>query len=210
MAAKKEKATLRGGKLLKKAIEAGKATGVLSEPEPLASSLVRKLKLPDGEAISPAMKELLLADNRWLGLEYDEDEAEIEAMALDEFVDESFGEAAMGAFSEAYELLAEDCVAFTGDFDPPACLYVGTADDAGEYPVLTLSWQDGVARVGGFVPFDVWAAQQLGGLERGKDIGDVPPEYAGLPGALATTNGDGRVVFVPKAGAVAGSDEGDD
>jgi ribosomal protein L12E/L44/L45/RPP1/RPP2 len=57
-----------------------------------------------------------------------------------------------------------------------------------------------VARIGGFVPFDVWAAQELGALERGKDIGDVAHEYASLPQAAATANSDGRVVFTPKAG----------
>ena len=52
------------------------------------------------------------------------------------------------------------------------------------------------------MPFDVWAAQELGALERGKEIGDVPAEYAALPKALAESNGDGRVVFTPKAGEV--------
>jgi hypothetical protein len=88
-------------------------------------------------------------------------------------------------------------------------LYVGEVDDAGEYPVLELSYEDGVARIGGFVPFDVWMAQELGGLERGKDIGDVPAEYAELPKAAAEANGDGRVVFTPQAG-VADADEDED
>ncbi len=209
MAAKKDSAPLRGAKLIKKAIESAKA-GVITDPEAIPSSLVRKLKLPNGESLSPGMKELLAFDGAWLGIEYDEDEAEIEAMSLEEVVEEHFGEEAVAAFGEAYELLSEDCVFFGAELERAACLYVGTADDAGEYPVLQLSWQDGVARIGGFVPFDVWAAQELGALERGKNVGDVPPEYAALTQALAESNGDGRVAFTPKAVDGDESDDEDD
>lgn len=205
MAAKKESAPLRGAKLVKKALAS--AGQVIANPEPIAGSLVRKLKLPNGESLSPGLKELLAFDGAWLAIEYDEDEAEIEAMSLDEIVEEHFGEEAVGAFGEATEILGEDCVAFGAELARPAFLYVGSADAAGEYPVITLSWADGVARLGGFVPFDVWVAQELGALERGKDIGDVPAEYAALPQALAEENGDGRVVFESKAGAVGGEDE---
>jgi ribosomal protein L12E/L44/L45/RPP1/RPP2 len=201
METKKEAAPLRGARLMKKAIEAAKATGVLGSPEPVEpASLARRLKLPNGEPISPAMKELLAVDGAWLGIAYDDEEAEIEGTSLDEVVEEHFGEEAVAAFAEAYELLGDDCVLFTTELDRPACLYVGEADEAGEYPVLSMTWVDGVARIGGFVPFDVWAAQELGGLERGKDIGDVPPAYASLPQAAATASGDGRLVFTPKAG----------
>jgi hypothetical protein len=203
METKKDAAPLRGGKLMKKAIEAAKATGVLGSPEPVEpASLARKLKLPNGEPISPAMKELLVVDAAWLGIAYDDEEAEIEGTSLDEVVEEHFGEDAVPAFAEAFEMLGDDCVLFTTELDRPACLYVGEADEAGEYPVLSMTWQDGVAKIGGFVPFDVWAAQELGGLERGKDIGDVPSAYASLPQLAATANGDGRLVFTPKAGEV--------
>ena len=216
METKKDAAALRGAKLMKKAIEAAKATGVLGSPEPVEpASLARKLKLPNGEPISPAMKELLVVDAAWLGIAYDDEEAEIEGTSLDEVVEEHFGEDAVAAFAEAFEMLGDDCVLFTTELDRPACLYVGEADEAGEYPVLSMTWQDGVAKIGGFVPFDVWAAQELGGLERGKDIGEVPPEYASLPQAAATASGDGRLVFTPKAGEVekeedAEKEEGED
>jgi hypothetical protein len=75
--------------------------------------------------------------------------------------------------------------------------------------VIQLSYEDGAARIGGFVPFDVWLAQELGALDRGKEIGDVPPEYAALIEPMAKSNGDGRVVFTPKAGEGGGGD-GDD
>jgi hypothetical protein len=204
-------ANLRGSKLMKKAIEAAKTSGVLASPEPIEpASLARKLKLPNGESVSPAMKELLAFDAAWLGISYDDEEAEVEAMSLEEVVEEHFGEEAVSAFAEASEMLSGDCVLFSAEIERPACLYVGEADDAGEYPVLSMTWQGGIATIGGFVPFDVWAAQELGALERAKAIGDVPAAYAELPLAAATTNGDGRVVFTPKAGESSGEDSDED
>jgi hypothetical protein len=208
MAAKKDAKQLRGAKLVKKSLETAKEN-ILSSPEPIPSALVRKLKLPNGESLSPGLKELLAFDGEWLGIGYDDEEAEVEGVSLEDVVEEHFGEEAVAAFGEAYELFSEDCVLFGAETRFPACLYVGNTDEAGEYPVLSLSWEDGVARIGGFVPFDVWVAQELGGLERAKDIGDVPAEYAELPKASADANGDGRLVFTPKAGE-GGDDEDDD
>ena len=200
MASKKETGVLRGAKLVKKATAAANASGILAAPEPLTSSLAKKMVLPNGESISAGMKELLTTDTDWIGIDYDDEEAEIEGMSLEEVVEEAFGEEAVAAFGEAYEMLTEDVVYFNGEVSRPSCLYCGTPDDAGEYPVLQLSWDNGVAKIGGFVPFDVWVAQELGALERGKEIGDVPPEYAAMAKALADSNGDGRIAFTPKAG----------
>ena len=212
MASKKDSGPLRGAKLVKKATASAGASGILSAPEPLPSSLAKKMVLPNGESISAGMKELLTTDTDWIGIDYDDEEAEIEGLSLEEVVEEAFGEDAVPAFAEAYEMLTEDVVYFNGEVSRPACLYCGTPDDAGEYPVLQLSWDNGVARIGGFVPFDVWVAQELGALERGKDIGEVPAEYAALPQTLATSNGDGRLVFTPTAGEATGrrSEEGDE
>jgi hypothetical protein len=212
MASKKDTGVLRGAKLVKKATASGNASGLLAAPEPLPSSLAKKMVLPNGESISAGMKELLVTDADWIGIDYDDEEAEIEGMSLEDVVEEAFGEEAVAAFGEAYDMLTEDVVYFNGEVSRPACLYCGTPDDAGEYPVLQLSWDNGVARIGGFVPFDVWVAQELGALERGKDIGDVPAEYAAFPKALADSNGDGRVVFTPKAGEATAksSDDEDD
>jgi hypothetical protein len=209
MVTKKEASPLRGNKLVKKAIEVAVAQGTIGSPEPLPAALVRKLKLPNGEALTPGLKELLAFDGSWIGIDYDEDEAEIEGMSLEEVIEDAFGEEAVAAFGEAYELFADDCVAFGAELSRPACLYVGAAHEGQEYPVLSFSWEGGVARIGGFVPFDVWVAQELGALERSKGIGDVPPEYGALPKELADANGDGRVVFTPEAGE-ATEDDGED
>lgn len=209
MASKKDSG-LRGAKLVKKAMAAASASGMIEAPEPMPSSLARKMVLPNGEPISPGMKELLTTDAEWIGIYYDDEEGEIEGMSLDEAVEEAFGEEAVAAFAEAYDMFTEDVVYFGGEVSRPAVLYVGTPDEAGEYPVLQLSWEGSVARIGGFVPFDVWVAQELGGLERGKEIGDVPADYAMLPKALADSNGDGRIVFTPKAGEATARDEDED
>lgn len=210
MATKADTAALRGAKLVKKALTTASASGLFSAPEPLGASLAKKLVLPNGESISPGMKALFLADAEWIGIDYDDEEGEIEGTSLEEIVEEAFGEEAVAAFGEAYDLLGDDVVLFGGEMSRTTCLYCGTADDVGEYPVLQLSWEGGVARIGGFVPFDIWLAQELGALERGNDIGDVPAAYAGLPQALAESNGDGRLVFTPKAGEAAESDDDDD
>ena len=73
-----------------------------------------------------------------------------------------------------------------------------------------MTWQDGVARIGGFVPFDVWAAQELGALERGKEIGDVPEAYAALPSWRPRPTATGGIAFTPKAGEADGDEEDED
>ena len=210
MASKKDSSPLRGAKLVKKALATATESGILASPEPMSASLAKKMVLPNGESISPALKALFLVDTAFIGIDFDDEEGEIEGMSLEDVVEEAFGEEAVAAFGEAYEMLSEDVVAFGGDLSRPACLYCGTADDDGEYPVLQLSWENGVATIGGFVPFDIWLAQELGGLEKGKAIGDVPAEYAALPKALADSNGDGRVVFGPKAGEASKDDDEDE
>lgn len=206
--ASKQTTVLRGAKLVKKALAS--ATSIIPTPEPVPAPLVRKLVLPNGEKLSPSMKELLAFDVSWIGIDYDDEEGEVEGTSLEDIIEEQFGEDAVPAFGEATELLSEDCVAFAADTTPAACLYIGEVDEAGEYPVLLLSYADGKARVGGFIPFDVWVAQQLGALPKGEAFGDVPAEYGALPKALAEANGDGRVVFEPKAGEASTTDEDED
>jgi hypothetical protein len=211
MAAKKD-TVLRGAKLVKKAMATAAERGLITDPEPLGAALARKMKLPNGESISPGMKELFVTDAAWLGIEYDDEEAEIEGASLEDVVEEAFGEDAVAAFGEAYEMFSEDVVTFGAELSRPACLYIGTPDEAGgEYPVLQLSYDNGVATIGGFIPFDIWLAQELGALEKSNRIGDVPAEYAALIEPLAKANGDGRVAFTPKAGEGGSSDdEGDE
>ncbi|HEY5957964.1 MAG TPA: hypothetical protein VIV60_15480, partial [Polyangiaceae bacterium] len=199
MASKKKSDSLpRGAALIKKAIEAAKASGVIDAPEPVPASALKKLRLPNDEKISPAIKEMLAFDATWLGWEIDEEEPEFEPMTLDEFVEQEYGEDAVGLFGEAVEMLGEDCIVIGDGTSSKQFLYVGTPDDKDEYPVITLSNEDG-CWVQGFVPFDIWVARQLGVIEGWPELTKVPEAYEPMCKALAEANGDGRISFKSEA-----------
>ncbi len=198
---KKTETTLRGAALIKKAIAAAEANGTIESPEPLPASALKKLRLPNDEKLSPALKELLAFDWTWLGWEIDEEEPELEPMAIDELIEQEFGEDFVSQFGEAIELLPEDCLLIGEGEGAKRFLYLGTPDDKGEYPVITLATDDG-CWVGGFVPFDIWVAQQLGVLENEKHHGYVPQEFEVLCKALAESNSDGRVSFKSETRAI--------
>jgi hypothetical protein len=206
---KKAEGALRGTALIKKAIEAAKDNGLIESPEPIAVGVLKKLRLPNDEKISPAMKELLAFDSSWLGWAIDDEDPELEPMSLDEVVEQEFGEEFVGQFGEAIEMLGEDCILLGDGEDKKRFLYVGTPDDSGEYAVITLATDDG-CWVGGFVPFDVWVAQQLGVLEKEKHNGYVPAEYEAACKALADSNGDGRVSFKSETRSIERDKESDD
>jgi hypothetical protein len=197
-------ALLRGTKLIKKAIEKGREEA-LAEPEPVASAVLKKLALPNGEPVSPSMKELLKVDALWLGMEFDEDEGDIESVTLEEAVEDFFGEDAPALFAEACELFDGDCVVIGGAAEALRVLYVGEADESGEYAVLTVAKtpEPWVA----LAPFDVWVGQELGALPAGSPQGAVPPDYEDAAKELAEATGDGRTGFAPTAGEPR---EGDD
>jgi hypothetical protein len=194
-AKKKQDGAARGAALIKKAIAAGKEQGQFSDPQPVPAGILKKLRLPNDEKISPAMKELLSFDGSFLGFDFDDEEPEFDTVALEDVVESEFGEENVSSFGEAYDLLGEDCILLGGEGDERSVLYVGSPDAAGEYAVITLRTGE-TNRVEGFVPFDVWVAQQLGALPKDK----VPEEYAAFVKELADANGDGRTSFEPKEG----------
>ena len=200
-------ASLRGVKLVKKAIEAGKSEA-LASPEPVAAAVIKKLVLPNGEPITASMKELLKVDGLWLGIEFDEDEGDIEAVSFEDLVEDNYGGDALPLFAEASELFGGDCIVVGGAADSVRFLYVGEPDESGEYPVMSLR-KEPEPWVGGFVPFDVWLAQELGALPSGEAAG-LAPAYEEAIKALAEANGDGRVGFKPEAGEGREDDEEDD
>jgi len=206
---KKAEGITRGAALIKKAIEAAKSAGLIDSPEAVPPSALKKLRLPNDEKISPAMKELLAFDASFVGWEIDEEEPEFEPMSLDEYVEQEFGEEFISQFGEAIEMLAEDCIPIDDGTESKRFLYVGSPDEKGEYAVITLATDDG-CWVGGFVPFDVWVAQQLGALEKEKHHGYVPAEYEAVCKELAEANGDGRVSFKSETRVIEKDKEGDD
>jgi hypothetical protein len=198
---------LRGAKLIKKAIEKAREEA-FSEPEPVASALLKKLALPNGEGVSPAMKELLKVDALWLGIEFDDEEGDIESLTFEEAVEDFFGEDAPVTFGEAVELFDGDCVQIGGASDHLRVLYVGEADESGEYAVLTVSkepqpWVE-------LAPFDVWVGQELGFLPAGSPAGAVPPGYEASAKELAEATSDGRTGFSPTAGEAREEEEEDE
>jgi len=182
MAAKK---VTRGAALVKKAIEAV----AIATAEPVDASILKKLRLPNDEKLPAGLKTFLAHDASTLGWSFDDEEPEFEPMTLDEIVAQEFGDEVVSAFGEAVEMFGDDCILIEGESEAKSFLYVGTPDDAGEYPVITLE-HGAAARVSGFVPFDVWIAQRLGALPA-----ELPEEYAALAKALADSNGDGRTSF---------------
>ena len=199
-------AGLRGAKLIKKAIEAGKAEAFAS-PEPVAPVVLKRLVLPNGESISPSMKELLKVDSLWLGIEFDEDEGDIEAVSFEDLIEDNFGKGSLHLFAEASELFDGDCIPVGGASDSVRFLYIGEADETGEYAVITAR-KDPQPWVGGFIPFDVWVAQEVGAVEAPAQAGTASPQYEEAAKALADANGDGRLGFTPVAGEA--SDEEDE
>lgn len=199
---------LRGTKLIKKAIEAGREEA-LSEPEPVAPVVLKKMTLPNGEPISAAMKELLKVDSIWLGMDFDDEEGDIESTSLEELIEDHFGKTAVASFGEAIDLFEGDCVVLGGASEALRFLYVGEPDETGEYAVIT-AVREPTPWIGGFVPFDVWAAQELGALEAAATPGAVPPAYEEAAKALAEANGDGRLGFEPVASEGIAAANGDD
>jgi hypothetical protein len=185
MASKK---LVRGAALVKKAIEASQST--LTAPEPVLASILKKLRMPDDEKLPAGLKAFLAHDASSLGWSFDDEEPEFEPMSLDELVEQELGPEHVPAFGEAIEMLEGDCIAIEGEGDETSFLYVGTPDDLGEYPVITLALdQDGAAKVSGFFPFDVWIAQRHG------VVAPDAEEYLPAAQALAESNGDGRRTF---------------
>ena len=185
MAASKK--VVRGAALVKKAIEA--SSGKLESPEPVDASILKKLRLPNEEKLPAGLKAFLAHDGASLGWSFDDEEPEFEPMPLDELVAQELGDDAVPAFGEAIELLTEDCIPIESEGEAKSFLYVGTPDEAGEYPVITLEHGD-TAKVHGFVPFDVWIAQRYGAVPAA-----LPEEYAAIAQSLAVSNADGRASF---------------
>lgn len=197
-------ALVRGTKLIKKAIEAGRAEA-FADPEPVASAVLKKMTLPNGESLPASMKELLKVDSLWLGIEFDEDEGDIESVTFEEAVEDFFGEDAPALFEEACELFDGDCVLIGGASDALRVLYVGEPDESGEYAVLTVAkepkpWIE-------LAPFDVWVGQEIGVLPAGSPVGAVPPGYEAAAKQLAEATADGRTSFEPVAGEAREKDD---
>lgn len=191
-------APVRGAELMAQAIERARG-GAIPKPEPVPADLLDRLTLPNEEPLTPALRALLAFDASWLGVQIDDEDAIFESLDLEEVVENELGEDAVPLFEEAYELLGDDCIPLHGrtSRNVHPFLYVGNPDEAaGEFPVITISLSGETPAVSGFVPFDVWAAIELGALPAGEK-GELPEGYRDLAKELAKKNADGRVAFEP-------------
>jgi hypothetical protein len=206
---KKDEGGLRGVALIKKAIASAQEKGLIPAVAPVPPVILKKLKLPNDEKLTPALKTMLAFDASWLGWEFDDEDPEFEAMSLEDLVENDLGEEVVRDFGEAYDILGDDCISIDGGSDARRFLYVGTPDAQGEYPVITVDNKNGNV-VCGFVPFDVWVAQHLGALPAEETLGWVPDEYLPAVKELAEANGDGRTTFEPKPKDPSDRDSDDD
>ena len=209
MASKKNEGPLRGVALIKKAIASAQEKGLIPAPAPVPPVILKKLKLPNDEKLTPALKTMLAFDAGWLGFDFDDEEPEFEVLSLEDLVEQDLGEEVVREFGEAYDILGDDCIPLDGGSEARRFLYVGTPDAQGEYPVITVDNKNGNV-VCGFVPFDVWVAQHLGALPAEDTLGAVPDDYLAVVKELAEANGDGRTRFEPKPKDPSAADDEDD
>ena len=209
MASKKNEGALRGVALIKKAIASAQEKGLIPAPAPVPPVILKKLKLPNDEKLTPVLKTMLAFDASWLGFDFDDEEPEFEVLSLEDLVEQDLGEECVRDFGEAYDILGDDCIPIDGGSEARRFLYVGTPDAQGEYPVVTVDNKNGNV-VCGFVPFDVWVAQHLGALPAEEPLGAVPDDYLAVVKELAEANGDGRTRFEPKPKDPSADDDSDD
>lgn len=114
-------------------------------PRALAPEVLASLKLPGDRPLSPALRAFLAFDAASLGLLADLDEPRLEPLTVAGAALRQWGRRVGDLFEGVLEDLPGYCF-LLGPQDGNRCevLYVGEPDAIGEYPVLTLDWDDGV------------------------------------------------------------------
>ncbi len=142
MAAKKKSAKAppeRGAALVERVI-AKLARSKKFAPKPLASDVIAKLAFPGKKPLPPSLKRWLAFDARYLRI-FDVAKPKLARTTFHDMMEREFD----AQTAEAYDfssLLPGDCYALPGGSDSRPFLYVGEADDAGEYPVLVVDTDD--------------------------------------------------------------------
>ncbi len=131
-----------------------------SKPKGLPRAKLDALTFPHGKPLSPALKEWLAYDARFLGFFEDPNSpafqpTSFEAWTRDEYkMDWGFG--------ALQKRLGGDCFPVPLGTDSRRCLYVGETDSVGEYPVLLIDVDD-IPYVGVQYPgIDVYLATAVG------------------------------------------------
>jgi hypothetical protein len=132
-------------------------------PRPLAPEVLAGLTLPGGRPLSPALRALLAFDAASLGLFADLGAPRFEALTAAEVALRQWGPRVGDLYDGVTEELPGQCI-LLGPQDDNRCdvLYVGEPDRIGEYPVLTLDWDDGLPDAYVSYPgIDVYLAHQF-------------------------------------------------
>jgi hypothetical protein len=103
--------------------------------------VIAKLAFPGGKRLPPSLERWLAYDAEYLRIFDKVSKPKLERRSFREMMEREFDADAAEAFDFS-DLLPGDCYALPSGSDSRAFLYVGEADDAGEYPVLLVDTDD--------------------------------------------------------------------
>lgn len=127
---------VRGVELVERVIHQLAASDV-SDPRPLTPAQIAELTMPNGRPLPPSLARFLAFDGPYLRvLEHDGTR-----LAFRSFLDmmrEQFDDATAEQYADLARALPGQCLVVPGGSDSRRFMYVGEADEYGEYPVLVV------------------------------------------------------------------------
>lgn len=169
---------VRGAALVELAISAIERAGARKAlghaAEGLSEEALAKLTFPGGKPLPPSLRRWLAYDAHWI--EWFEDLARptLPEVGFHRMMVEQFDEQ-MADVWDFSEMLPEHCYCVPGGSDSRRFLYVGQADEEGEYPILLVDTDDVPFVCVEYPGFDVYLASSFDAIElRGEEV------YSGL------------------------------
>ncbi|WP_434425016.1 DUF6892 domain-containing protein [Nannocystis pusilla] len=134
-------------------------------PAPVPAAALARLSLPGGRPLPPSFRRWLECDGRYVGVLGRGRKAQLVVRPFRELVGE-WKPRRSKAWNTLATLLPGDVVPLLEEDDTLVALYLGAADEQGEFPVLEVS-ADFMTTVSLSHPsFDVWIAERVGARER--------------------------------------------
>ncbi|MCY1065113.1 hypothetical protein OV090_10095 [Nannocystis sp. RBIL2] len=134
-------------------------------PAPVPAAALATLSLPGGRPLPPSFRRWLECDGRYVGVLGRGRKAQLVARPFREFVSE-WKPRRSKAWNTLATLLPGDVVPLLEEDGTLVALYLGVADEKGEFPILEVS-ADFMTTVSLSHPsFDVWIAERVGARER--------------------------------------------